>query len=95
MIHKNQEIDHNINMKVKFETYFQLKFIFIMYSYGYTTWSWRYIMFIMFFFQKILDTNIHTKKFNYYLKLKRLYYYRKNYYFRQLRTTKVHAIKDL
>ena len=49
MIHKNQETNHKINVKVKFKTYFQLKFILIMYPHGYVTRPWRYIRFVMFF----------------------------------------------
>ena len=33
---------HNINVKVKFKTYFQLKFISTMYLHGYITRPWRY-----------------------------------------------------
>ena len=54
MIHKNQEINHNINVKVKLKTYFQLKFIFITYPHGYITRPWRYVRFIMFFLKNII-----------------------------------------
>ena len=42
VIHKNQEANHNINVKVTFETYFQLKFISTTYFHGYITRPWRY-----------------------------------------------------
>ena len=51
MIHKNQETNQNISVKVKLKTYFQLKFIFIMYPHGYTTRPSIYIKFIVFFFK--------------------------------------------
>ena len=46
MIHKNKKANHKINVKVKFQTYFQLKFIFIMHPLGYITRPWSYIRFI-------------------------------------------------
>ena len=61
MIHKNQETNHNINVKVKFKTYFQLKFIFIMYPHGYITRPWRYIRFIMFFKKNIRHKHSYKK----------------------------------
>ena len=39
---KNQETSNNMNVKVKFKTYFQLKFISTIYPGGYITRAWRY-----------------------------------------------------
>ena len=61
MMHKNQKTNHNINVKVKFKTYFQLKFIFIMYPQGYIIRPWRYIGFIMFFLKKFRHKHSYKK----------------------------------
>ena len=65
MIHKNQETNYNINVKVKFKKYFQLKFIFNVPSWLYYSAMEIYQVYHI-FFKKILDTNIQTKRFNYY-----------------------------
>ena len=71
MIHKNQETNQNINVKVKLKTYFQLKFIFIMYPHGYTTRPSIYIKFIV-FFKKIIRHKHSYKKIQLLLKTKKI-----------------------
>ena len=43
---ETEETNHNINVKVKFKTYFQLKVISSIYPHGCITESWRYYTWI-------------------------------------------------